>query len=85
MINVGSFFPSGKASSAFRKWGGVTVAGIVAELPFAYHERLPSRKLKWVETRGTQQSGPCTKGVHLRQSRHHRGRNKGGVRNRKID
>ena len=46
---------------------------------FAYHERLPSAKLGWVETGGTHQSRPGTKGVRLRQSRHHCGRDKGGL------
>ena len=44
---------------------------------FAYHERLLSAKLGGVETGGTHQSGPDTEGVRLRQSRHHRGRDRG--------
>ena len=46
---------------------------------FAYHERLPSTKLGWVETGGTHQSRPGTEGVRLRQSRHHCGRDRGGL------
>ena len=38
---------------------------------FAYHERLPSANLGWVETGGTHQSGPGTEGVRLRQNRHY--------------
>ena len=53
---------------------------------FAYHERLPSAKLGWVKTRGTHQSGPGSEGVHLRQSRHHCGRDRGiFVSNRQVD
>ena len=44
---------------------------------FAYHERLSSAKLGWVETGGTHKSKPGTKGVRLRQSRHHCDRDKG--------
>ena len=45
---------------------------------FAYHEGLPSAKLGWVYT-GTHQSGPGTEGVCLRRSRHHCGRDRGGL------
>ena len=53
---------------------------------FAYHERLPSAKLGWVETGGTHQSRPGTEGVRLRQSRHHCGRDRRVfVSNRQVD
>ena len=47
---------------------------------FAHHERLSSSKLGWVETGGPHQSRPGTEGVHLRQSPHHCGRDKEGLR-----
>ena len=71
----GSSFASGKAFSASRKCGGMAAAGTFA-VRLLYHERLPSATLRWVETGGTNQSGPGTEGVRLRQSRHHCGRDR---------
>ena len=82
----GSSFPPGKAFSVSKEWGKMTSAGTIAVRPFAYHERLPSANLRWVDTGGTHQSRPGTDGVRLRQGQHHRGRDGGGVReNRQVD
>ena len=75
-----SSFPSGKVISACRERGGMTAAGTIAVRHFEYHERLASANQEWVETGGTRQSGPGTERVRLCQNRHHRGHDRGGVR-----
>ena len=77
MMNGGVFFPLRKGILCVQKMGrNMGNRGKV----FAYHERLPSAKLGWVETGGTHQSGPGTERVRLRQSRHHCGRDRGNLR-----
>ena len=80
----GSSFPSsflsGEALPASKEGGEMTAAGVIAVRHFAYHERLPSAKLGLVENGGTRQSGPGTEVIRLYLSRHHRGRDGGGVR-----
>ena len=75
----GVFFPLRKGIFCVQKMGRNDRSRDNRGTSFAYHERLPSVKLGWVETGGTHQSGPGTKGVHLRQSRHHCGRDRGGL------
>ena len=73
MINVGVFFPPQERHPLRSEDRAESRNGL---LRIKIDCRLES-KLEWFETRGTHQSGPGTKGVHLRRSRHHRGRNKG--------
>ena len=40
----------------------MTVSGAIAVRPFAYHERLPSVKLEWVETGGIHKLNRARKG-----------------------
>ena len=75
----GVFFPLRKGIFCVQKMGRNGRGRDNHGTAFAYHERLPSTKLGWVETGGTHQSGPGTEGVLLRQRRHHCGRDRGGV------
>ena len=79
MMNGGVFFPLRKGIFCVQKMGWNDRTRDNRGTPFAYHERLPSAKLVWVETGGTHQSEPSTEEVHLRQSRHHCGRDRGGL------
>ena len=60
MMNGGVFFPLRKGIFCVQKMGLNDGSRDNRGTAFAYHERLPSAKLGWVETGGTHQSGPGT-------------------------
>ena len=82
----GFFFPLKKGTLCVQRlgWNGRKTNN--RGTAFAYHKRLPSAKLEWVETGGTHQSSPGTEGVRIRQSRHYCGHDGGVfVSNRQVD
>ena len=86
MMNRGVFFPLRKGILCVQRVGRNDRSRDDRGTAFAYHERLPSAKLGWVEAGGTYQSGPGTEEVRLRQSRHHCDRDRGVfVSNRQVD
>ena len=74
------FFPLRKGTIFLQKMGWNDRSRDNRGTAFAYHERLLSAKLGWVETGGAHQSEPSTEGVRLHQSRYHCGRDRGGLR-----
>ena len=86
MMNGGVFFPLREGIFCVQKMGRNGRSRDNRGTAFAYHQRLSSAKLGWVETEGTHQSRPGTEGVRLRQRRHHCGRDRGVfVSNRQVD
>ena len=62
MMNEGVFFPLSKGILCVQKMGRNDRGRDNRGTAFAYHERLPSAKLGWVETGGTHQSDRAWKG-----------------------
>ena len=86
MMNGEVFFPLRKGIICVQKMGRNDRSRDNRGTDFSYHERLPSAKLGRVKTGGTHQPRSGTEGVRLRQSRHHCGRDRGGVvSNRQVD
>ena len=61
MMNGGVFFPLKKGILCVQRMGR-NDRSRASGRAFAYHERLPSAKLGWVETGGTHQSDRARKG-----------------------
>ena len=62
MMNGAVFFPLRKGILCVQKMGRNNRSRDNRGATFAYHERLPSAKLGWVETGGTHQSDRARKG-----------------------
>ena len=62
MMNGGVFFPLRKGIRCVQKMGRNDRSRDNRGTAFAYHERPPSAKLGWVETRGTHHSDRARKG-----------------------
>ena len=62
MMNGGPFFPLKKGILCVQKMGRNGRSRDNRGTAFAYHERLPSVRLGWVETGGTHQSDRARKG-----------------------
>ena len=62
VMNGGVFFPLRKDIPCVQKMGRDDHSRDNRGTAFAYHERLPSAKLGWVETGGTHQSDRARKG-----------------------